>query len=528
MVIRTLTSLVRLQDVLPLIDADRRVMLRYTLDEGSRFTAGLRAHLTARNIPLISWAEASNTKFDLVLAAHTNASLAELDGPLIVMPHGAGYNRVLPSRTASDTVPVGLSRQELTSHGEVFPTVIGLSHERQIDQLRSSCPPAVNHAVVIGDPTWDRLVASRTRRDSYRRHLGVTADQRLVVISSTWDVNSLLGQPERLVERLVAQLPMDEFRVALVLHPNVWAHHGVNTILGWFRDCLDSGLMLIQPHDSWQATLIAADAVVGDHGSVSFYGAALGHPFLKAGNGLRDLAEESTTAAFMRGADPIDPLGDLRAQIESCFVTHDPGYFRAITAQALGRKGESWSVLRRVLYNLMALEPPASAPRMLPLNAPIPLRGNDVTACHVTSSLRDGRLQLERFPAVLEQFRRATDVEEYFLVADDEETDHRLRASAEIVIRSTPLPKDHALKWARTTLAECSGATVVAVATDDHCLVVLRSGEVLRSQDVLGSAAALYSWLATGGVLGDELSLELCRHGSTTQLTLRRLGAAAG
>jgi hypothetical protein len=545
-VVRTLTSLDRLKDVVPLFDSDPRIMVKFVLDEGSKFTAGFNAQLNDRGIPLISWAEARQTRFDLMLAAHTNRSLAELNGPLVVVPHGAGYNRLLPARTGGDVAPVGLSRHELTSDGEVFPSVIGLSHERQLEQLRRSCPEALDRAAVIGDPTWDRIVASRPRRDSYRRSLGVSPYQRLVVVSSTWDVNSLLGQRDRLVERLVAQLPMDEFRVALVLHPNVWAHHGISTVQAWFRDSLDSGLTVISPHDSWQAALVAADVVVGDHGSVSFYGAALGHPFLHSGNGLDDVTEDSTAATFVKSAERIDPDGDLRAQIESCFLTHDPSYLSAITDQALGHQGESWSILHRVLYDLMAMEPPGPTPRMLPLDAPQPLQGNDVTAFHVSTSIREvsrdsARVQLERFPAVLGQFRRSTDTEEYFLVVDSAETDLRLRESAEVIVRSTPLPGTEASVWTRKALAESAGAALAVVTTDDHCLVVLRNGDVLRIfpspragsspqvTDSLAWASAVYSWLVTGRSIHDELVFELHLQGSTTaRITTRRLGTPTG
>ncbi|MFC7740294.1 hypothetical protein ACFQXA_03960 [Nocardiopsis composta] len=41
-------------------------------------------------------------------------------------------------------------------------------------------------------------------------------------------------------------------------------------------------MRLIPPEQGWQAALVAADAVIGDHGSVTYYAAALGRPVLLA------------------------------------------------------------------------------------------------------------------------------------------------------------------------------------------------------------------------------------------------------
>lgn len=40
------------------------------------------------------------------------------------------------------------------------------------------------------------------------------------------------------MNRLLAELPYDQFRIALVLHPNVWSSHSRRQIEAWLADLL--------------------------------------------------------------------------------------------------------------------------------------------------------------------------------------------------------------------------------------------------------------------------------------------------
>ncbi|CAD5916514.1 protein of unknown function [Streptomyces sp. KY75] len=132
----------------------------------------------------------------------------------------------------------------------------------------------------MGDPCYDELLGSADRVASYRRALGVPGRHRLVVLSSTWGPTSLIGQGPGLAARVLAALPYDEFRVAAIVHPNVWSEHGSWQIRDLLAPALDAGLMLVLHIHAWRSALVAADVVVGDHGSVTLYGAALGKPVL--------------------------------------------------------------------------------------------------------------------------------------------------------------------------------------------------------------------------------------------------------
>jgi hypothetical protein len=78
---------------------------------------------------------------------------------------------------------------------------------------------------------------------------------------------------------LLGALPSDEYRVALVLHPNVWSWYGEFQIESlWLDRARDAGLLLLPPDNGWKAALISADLVIGDQGSVTLYAAALDKP----------------------------------------------------------------------------------------------------------------------------------------------------------------------------------------------------------------------------------------------------------
>ncbi|WP_324617248.1 hypothetical protein [Streptomyces bicolor] len=136
--------------------------------------------------------------------------------------------------------------------------------------------------MLAGDPCWDRMLAARPYRERYRRALGVGRGQRLIVLNSTWNPESLFGDGggddvlPSLLPRLTSEFPADEYRLAAVLHPNIWLGHGPGQLRAWLDRARRAGLALIDPLDGWRQALIASDAVIGDHGSVTYYAAALG------------------------------------------------------------------------------------------------------------------------------------------------------------------------------------------------------------------------------------------------------------
>jgi len=256
-----------------------------------------------------------------------------------------------------------LSPEWLIHDGVVVPSVIVLSHAEQLDRLRQTCPEAAERAVVLGDPVFDRMTASSALRPSYRRAYGIGQGQRLVVVSSTWGDESLFGQHPRLPLELAERLPSDEFRVIFIPHPNITAKHSKYAVSHWLAAARRAGVRIPDDVDEWRAAIVAADLVVGDHGSVPYYAACLGIPVLLATAPVEAVAPNSPIAALLAAAPRLDPAGDYEKQVRAVRPTP--------ADQASSVPGGAAAALRATLYRTMALAEPGWAAEidLLPLPA---------------------------------------------------------------------------------------------------------------------------------------------------------------
>jgi hypothetical protein len=261
----------------------------------------------------------------------------------------------------------GLDAPRLTRDGRVLASALLLSHERERDILRDQCPQAIPVASVVGDPCLDRMVSSLPWRDHYRRALGVADHQSLVVVSSTWGADGLFGHAPDLLPRLLEELSPRRFRVVALLHPAVWAAHGWRQVRAWLRDCRDAGLILADPDVDWRAVVIAADHVVGDHGSVTTYAAAIGRPVVHLappGAGL------TAPGSGQRLVTDRAPRLDLQRPVQPQLIAARPVGRRAVAAALTSRPGRAGALIRRTMYDLLRLPEPGRHRRPAPVPAP--------------------------------------------------------------------------------------------------------------------------------------------------------------
>ncbi|MFJ4918873.1 hypothetical protein [Streptomyces sp. NPDC088725] len=490
-----------------------------TVNPGSAFSAGLDEYLSSCGITVLSWQEATERSFDLAVACSVHPTMRRLDAPLMVLPHGAGYNRLVTESTGDPSAPAGLSRKELMRRGKVVPAAIGVSHEDQLARLAETCPEAVPHALVIGDWCFQRILASHPQRDLYRRSLGAVDGRRLVVIHSTWSEHSLLGRCPGLPLDLVTALPSDEFAVAAVLHPNVWARHSPHGVIERLGAAMDAGLMLIPPQEGWRAAVIASDWVVGDHGSTTFYSAAAQRVTLLAATGLDELDPRSPTADFGRRAPRLDPSGDLLAQLLDAAAVHDTDALGPVVDRQLGSVDKSGELTQRRMYAFLAargVRAPDRAPVPGPVPTPAPMSGPPPTTYDVTGAVHeDGAVRVRRWPVVPDHH---TSARGFYAVAS-EEGQPRWKHSAEVIARTVADAELPAVEWIVHASKEFTGANVLVASLDSsRCLVRLRGGLLMEataerdwgarrpSLDPLLLGAAVNLWL-----LGDRRPQDLAR-----------------
>ncbi|WP_223208122.1 hypothetical protein, partial [Actinopolyspora erythraea] len=354
-VVRNLTALDRLGDVLPLLADDFRVETRFTHAAGSAFDTDLSDHFRRAGMRAVPWKRASSAEFALAISPSGNGALHELDMPVLTLSHGAGHHKHLPSATGFGPEVAGLSEEQLLRDGEPIPASVCLTHHDQLELLPPGNASLRSRARVVGDPCFDRLRASLPSRKRYRDAMGV-GDRELVVLTSTWGSRALFARRPELPRELVGALPSETHAVALVLHPNVWDWHGSWQIEHWTRRARDAGLVLVPPDRGWKAALVAADTVVADHGSLGLYAAALGKRLLLGSFGVREVIADTPRHELGRRGEHLGDDAELAAQIAAAAPVPE---HEKLAAETFAHQDRAAGELRRALYELLELpEPP--------------------------------------------------------------------------------------------------------------------------------------------------------------------------
>ncbi|MER0241911.1 hypothetical protein AAHZ94_07710, partial [Streptomyces sp. HSW2009] len=406
----------------------------------------------------------------------------------------------------------GLDAEWLLADGRPYVDGLVLSHPEQLARLRQSCPAAEDAAVLAGDPCFDRMLAARPHRERYRRALGVRTGQRLLVLNSTWNPEGLFGTGggqdllPGLLPRLTAELPTDDYRLAAVLHPNVWHGHGPGQLRAWLDRARRSGLTLIDPVHAWRQALLAADLVLGDFGAVSYYAAALGTPVLLAAAGQERLDPEAPLADFVRTAPRLDPHAPLGDQLERLLTGHRPD--PAPAAFTTSAPGRSAALLRRHFYTLLDLPEPAAPALLEPLPLPPYEPPHRTAPFHVRTEVHGDDAWIVR---TTDHPYGATGTAHLAVHEDTRDPDDL--ASADVIVREGPADDPRfggPEAWTAEVLARHPHCALAGYATGpDRCTARSRTHGVLRITAGQGAdldpacyASALHAWLAAGGTPG--------------------------
>ncbi|WP_374230816.1 translation initiation factor 2 [Streptomyces sp. UNOC14_S4] len=478
--------------------------VRFTLVPGSAFDVDAFAALERAGARTVSWEQACEREHDLILTSSPKGPLRVLSGPGVLLPHGAGFNKTVRDDGSPD-LPSGLDPHYLLVDGEPWAALHALAHEEQLSRLAEYCPPAVGRATVVGDPTLDRLLGSLGHREAYRAALG-TGERRLVVLTSTWGEESLLERRPELPGELMGRLPYDEYQLALVLHPNEHSRTGPFDLSRQFAPALTAGMVLARPYEEWAALLVAADAVVTDHGSTALYAAALGRPVVGAYDGGGELLPASPMARLLAQVPQLTKAADL-VHVLPAAGAHDT---REFADAAFDLPGQALPRLRSELYRLLRLEPREVAVAPHPL--PRPAAPRRPTAFAVRAEVAGQRVEISRFPPF-------TSEPVHHVAAEHPEAGPRHVQSAAVLWRrarpASPAPHTGttstwtAAGWTARMLDEAPGCrTAAVVLTPERCLVRSRSaglfsvrveacradGRVLRA-DPGAVVSAVHAWL---------------------------------
>jgi hypothetical protein len=396
-VARTVTASARLLDLLEVFHSDFRIRVVFVIDAHSRFSDGVAELLQAVGARVVTYSQLPSLDIDLVITTSSTAEVGPGNAPVLVVPHGVGYHKYLLDDPTGVPRLSGVVSATAAQRRRIIQV---LTAENQRGLLAVHRPEVTRRAVVIRDPFLDRMRASQQLREQYRRSLGV-GDRKLVVMSSTWGEQSLFARWQRLPAQLLGQLPADDYAVAAILHPNVWYGNGPWQVRTWLADARDAGLILVPPTEGWQAALASADTVIGDHGSVTFYAAALDLPLLLGAFG-NEVVPGTPMAELGAFAPRLDWEAPLHPQIEQVAATHEPDTYARTTRMAFGNNDTPNLPLRTLIYQTLKLSEPDGAQAVRAWPAPV-VTQTQVTAHAIYSeTTSDGTVRLSRFPAAVD------------------------------------------------------------------------------------------------------------------------------
>ncbi|GAU68773.1 translation initiation factor IF-2 [Streptomyces sp. NBRC 110611] len=508
---RSAVALYRLLDVSPVFSGDDRITRLFTLVPGSDFGVDVLSAVDAVGGRTVPWSEARGRTYDLVVAASPKGDVRLLRGTHVLLPHGAGFNKSIPMEGSADSAsgldPVYLLRADGTA-----PLALhAVAHPDHVARLAAVAPEAARRTKVIGDPTLERVLASYPLRDRYRAALG-TGPRKLLVLASTWGPESLLRRRPELPARLAAHLPHDEYQLALIIHPNERSLLGTYELTERLAPALDAGMILANPHEEWAAVLIAADALVTDHGSAAlYYAAAQDRPLVGVSRDCAELIPGSPMDVLLRRVPALGPAEAL----EKALAAYRPGPGLAAAQAAFAHQGSALGRLRTELYGLLGLTPPAlgSPVRLLPDPAPGPAAAARMaTAFDVHAEVTAEGAGIVRRPAGLGP-------PGHHLAVEHGAATEQLTRSAGLLYRRPPsapsAPADltwSADGWAQHVLSEYPGCRAAAVVRPSGlCLLDVRGhaqpytvqveprhedGRIARI-DPAAAVSAVYAWLIT-------------------------------
>ncbi|WP_460363542.1 hypothetical protein [Actinocorallia lasiicapitis] len=481
-VARTLTSTNRLLEMKRLLDGTG-VQVVFTVDPGSAFSGDSERRLRASGQRLLPWAEAQGPKWPLVVTASENVDLSRIRGPVLVLQHGVAFGKMVPDSESDGLRRAGVVPERFLRTGRVTMVV---GHDDHVAELRASHPETAGRCVVIGDPTFDQIVASRRRRARYRRRL-LVGGRRLVVVTSTWSRDGLFGSWPELYARLLAELPYDEYAVAAVLHPNIPTLHGPDFVDQRLADAHDAGLLRIPVTDGWQAAIVAADLVVGDSGSVGLYAAAAGIPFVLGASGQVDTLG-TVQAELATTAPRLHPSAPLRPQIEQALHTEPD---KTLADRLFAHQGTAAERLRALLLGPLDVAAPDRP--ALARYAPDPCPEVTVPRTFIVHTRLDGPglVTMVRHPKAA--LREDVTPPGFHRHRAESDAEHRLfPGSADVIANPTETPEPDALRWLAEKLDE--GAIIAAATIPTGLLIHLNTGPRFHCTptDPLLAASTLY------------------------------------
>lgn len=336
-----------------LLRQDDRISLTLTRPPFADRQVPLSEIQDAVDTPYISFWRALLRPWDLLVSAdHYPASMFHPKIRKIYVPHGffAGMSY--------EGLCYEYGTRAVRRNGRpVFDTMIASGELERQAAIRSN--DVMDGVVkVVGDPQVDRLLEQQPRYADIRSELGITPDQRAVLIMSTWGPDSLIETigPKLLKEARELQ---GEYRFLLTIHPNNYTR-SERRWHDFLQRQQESGIIVIGPDESWMDYLIAADAAIADYTSLGLYFAQLVRPLIYVEIDRTRFVSEAPIHRLLSFSPQLGDFDSLEEALASTFGGYPLSDLERVTSEILANRGTSAEWLLAELYDAISLQSPAT------------------------------------------------------------------------------------------------------------------------------------------------------------------------
>ena len=520
---RTYTSAITGLDLMRIFDGDEQVKVLYTVCPGSKFERGAAELFRWHNVDTIPFDALPEARCHLFVTTSEKIDFTSLPKvPAIVVPHGVGFNKFVPDADSDADRLSGLVDNASLRGGNVTQMT---THPDLVRQLEEVTEHIVGRTELGGDFGFDLLRNSRIERGVYRRALGLAQGQHLVVFSSTWGSESLSGLETWEIERALAQLPIETFKVALVLHPNIWSFEGEGNVRRRLNRLVErSGLVLVDPRQGWHAVFVAASVVVGDNGSLSLYAAMNGTPLLIYAFSSKVVSR--TTMEFLGATAPrLDPVRNLRDQIQDAIAGEGQIAPQLLVDRTISHPGQADELLRDLCYRKMGLAAPTDELPVRAAASPI-VEQRSMRSFEVRTLVEvDASVTVERYPAATRQWcEPVTGRWERHLASHIDEIDLRVRQNAAVIADGKTCPPETVDNALRSMQNDYPGCRIAVVRDGQGFRAAVRGGSHYRltsqdGTDPIVLASMLYALIVAGGQAVGVFTLKTGLHQDKVTIT---------
>lgn len=292
--------------------------------------------------------------WDLVVTAdhiNSNGTLTHINPyswPTLRIPHGIANKMV-----AGQLYTYGKSCYD--KRGKILYSCIFASSKTELDLALGMNPAFSDVVTVVSNLKCDLILDQSRQRDDIRYKLGVSPDEKLILVASTFGPNCLFNV---IGDALLAEIERlsGQYRFSLTIHPLEYVASLPNKPswgerLSVFKE---KGCLVITPGESWEPYMIASDVIITDHTSLSLFGLVLERPYIFSPIPDTVISEETLTWQ-LRKFSPV--LHADASNLQECLHTalHEYPYTElgSLREKCLPLIGQAKSLVRAAVFRLL-------------------------------------------------------------------------------------------------------------------------------------------------------------------------------